>query len=62
MTQETKDSISVILELLRNNNKNNGVSMALTKEDGGKIIFFDTETYIKEKRFDGFAVSLTELV
>lgn len=61
MNDDTKKEITVILELLRSCLIKNGVSMGV--EFGKKeIIFFDTETYLKEKRFSGFTVNVDNLV
>ena len=62
MKDETKQEISIILDLLKSNLIQNGVSMATDKK--GNLIFFDTATYVKSgyKKFDGFRVNINDLV
>lgn len=59
MTDESKEEIQVILKLLKGCLIENGVSIALKNRD---ICFFDTEYYLKTKMFDGFKVSIDDLV
>lgn len=59
MSDEVKAEIQTILELLKGVIVKDGVSMGLADD---KIIFFDTETYVRENKFNGFAVSIDELV
>lgn len=61
MSGETKQEILAILELLRQSLVRNGVSMGLEFQQK-EILFFDTETYIEEKRFSGFSVKTDSLV
>lgn len=58
MTDETKESIGIVLQLLTNILVENGVSM-WTK--GNKIYFFDTDHYLKTSKFDGFKVNIEDL-
>lgn len=62
MKDETKQEISIILDLLKSNLIQNGVSMATDKK--GNLIFFDTATYVESscKKFDGFRVNINDLV
>lgn len=62
MKDETKQEISIILDLLKTNLIQNGVSMATDKK--GNLIFFDTATYVESgcKKFDGFRVNINDLV
>ena len=62
MKDETKQEISIILDLLKTNLIQNGVSMATDKK--GNLIFFDTATYVESgcKEFDGFRVNINDLV
>nr|DAG71349.1 MAG TPA: hypothetical protein [Caudoviricetes sp.] len=62
MKDETKQEISIILDLLKSNLIQNGVSMATDKK--GNLIFFDTATYVESgcKKFDGFKVNINDLV
>lgn len=62
MKDETKQEISIILDLLKSNLIQNGVSMATDKK--GNLIFFDTATYVESdcKEFDGFRVNINDLV
>lgn len=61
MSEEAREEIETILGLLRGCLMKNGVSMGLEFQ-GKEIIFFDTDTYIKEKRFSGFSVKTDNLV
>ena len=61
MEEGTKQEIQVILELLKSVLIRNSVSMGLSQKKG-KILFFDTETYLKEKTFSGFSVDIENLV
>lgn len=61
MTEETKQSLQLCLELLRTTCISNGVSIAVDKETGA-LNFFDTNTYLREKRFDGIRVEIQNLV
>ena len=62
MKDETKQEIQIILDLLKSNLIQNGVSMATDKK--GNLIFFDTATYVVSgcKKFDGFRVNINDLV
>lgn len=62
MTDETKQEIQIILDLLKSNLIQNGVSMATDRE--GNLMFFDTTAYIKSKgkEFDGFRININDLV
>lgn len=62
MKDETKQEISIILDLLKANLIRNGVSMAT--DEKGNLIFFDTATYVESgcKEFDGFRVNINDLV
>jgi hypothetical protein len=61
MTDDTKQEISIVLDLLKGSLTRNGVSMATDKK--GNLIFFDTVTYIESgcKKFDGFRVNINDL-
>ena len=61
MSEETKKEIEAILGLLRGCLIKNGVSMALEFQEK-EILFFDTETYVKEERLSGFSISIDDLV
>lgn len=62
MTDETKQEIQIVLDLLKGSLTKNGVSMATDRE--GNLMFFDTATYnrSKGKEFDGFRVNINDLV
>jgi hypothetical protein len=62
MTDETKQEIEIVLDLLKGSLVRNGVSMATDRE--GNLMFFDTATYnrSKGKEFDGFRVNINDLV
>lgn len=59
MSEDTKEQIQIILELLRKSLIDNGVSMGLSEK---KIIFFDTEEYLSTRKLDGFSVDIDSLV
>ncbi len=61
MKDETKQEISLALEILRKSLIDNAVSMAVSKEDG-TLYFFDTEVYCKNGTFNGFKVDIQSLV
>lgn len=61
MNEEVKKEINLILNLLKGSLTQNEVSMGFDNETES-LMFFDTATYIKERRFDGFRVKLEELV
>jgi hypothetical protein len=61
MNENTKQEIMTILELLRCCLIKNGVSMGL-EFSNKEILFFDTDTYLNEKKFDGFSVNTDGLV
>lgn len=62
MKDEAKQEISIILDLLKTNLIQNGVSIATDRE--GNLMFFDTSAYVrsKGKEFDGFRVNINDLV
>lgn len=59
MSDESKEEIQVILELLKGCLIKNGVSIALKDEN---ICFFDTDYYLRTGMFDGFKVNINDLV
>ena len=61
MNEETKEEIQAVLLLLRDTLVRNGVSIGLEFREK-EILFFDTKTYLKEKRFSGFTVKTDSLV
>lgn len=62
MTDDTKQEIQIVLDLLKGSLTRNGVSMATDRE--GNLMLFDTATYnrSKGKEFDGFRVNINDLV
>lgn len=62
MTDDTKQEIQIVLDLLKGSLTRNGVSMATDRE--GNLMFFDTSVYVgsKGKEFDGFRVNINDLV
>lgn len=62
MTDNTKQEIQIVLDLLKGSLVRNGVSMATDRE--GNLMFFDTAAYnrSKGKEFDGFRVNINDLV
>lgn len=61
MSEDAKNEIMAILEMLKNSLIKNGVSMGVEFREK-EILFFDTETYLKEKKFSGFSISVDDLV
>lgn len=61
MNDEVKKEINLILNLLKGSLTQNEVSMGFDNETES-LMFFDTQIYIQERRFDGFRVKLEELV
>lgn len=61
MSEETKREIEAILGLLRGCLIRNGVSMGLEFQEK-EILFFDTDTYLQEKKFSGIVVKTDNLV
>lgn len=60
MKEGAREEIEVLLNLLKESIKNNGLSLATDKD--GNIMFFDTATYLKSKKMDGFKVNIKDLV
>lgn len=62
MADDTKQEISIVLDLLKGSLARNGVSMATDRE--GNLMFFDTSAYVrsKGKEFDGFRININDLV
>jgi hypothetical protein len=60
MKETARNEIEVLLNLLKESIKNNGLSLATDKD--GNIMFFDTATYLKSKKMDGFKVNIKDLV
>lgn len=61
MTDDTKQEISIVLDLLKGSLVRNGVSMGFDKVSHS-LVFFDTNTYLESKKMDGFRVKLEDLV
>jgi len=61
MTDDTKQEIQIVLDLLKGSLVKNGVSMGFDKENH-TLVFFDTNTFLKSKKMDGFRVKLEDLV
>lgn len=61
MTEKTKQSLQLSLEILRRTCIDNGVSIAVNKENGD-LNFFDTAIYLNEKRLSRFKVKIQDLV
>lgn len=59
MSEDTKQQLQIVLDLLRKSLIDNGVSMGLSEK---KIMFFDTKKYLLTRKFDGFSVSIDNLV
>jgi len=61
VTKEVKEEIHAVLILLKGFLTKNEVSMAFDKKTE-ELLFFDTERYVRDNRFDGFKVKMEELV
>ena len=61
MTKEVKEEIHAVLILLKECLIKNEVSMAFDKKTE-ELLFFDTERYVKDNRFNGFKIKMEELV
>jgi len=61
MDETAREEIETILALLRGCLIKNGVSMGVEFEKK-EILFFDTATYLKEKRISGFSINTDDLV
>ena len=61
MTDNKKDQIEIVLTLLRKTLIDNHISMGVNSKKK-TLIFFDTDTYLKNKKFDGFEVDIESLV
>lgn len=61
MSDEVREEIHAILMLLKGCLTKNEVSMAFNKKTE-ELLFFDTERYVRDNRFDGFKVKMEELV
>lgn len=61
MSEETKQELEIVLELLRKTCIRNGVSVGFDKKDE-ELIFFDTRTYLEYGRFSGIKTTLDNLV
>ena len=59
MSEDTKQQLQIVLDLLRKSLIDNAVSMGIS---GNKIMFFDTDKYVETRKFDGFSVSIDNLV
>ena len=59
MSEDTTQQLQIVLDLLRQSVIDNGVSMGIS---GNKIMFFDTDKYVETRKFDGFSVSIDNLV
>lgn len=59
MSEDTKQQLQIVLDLLRKLLIDNGASMGIS---GNKIMFFDTDKYVETRKFDGFSVDIDNLV
>lgn len=59
MSPDTKEELTVILDLLKASVKKNGVSLAV--DEDGNILFFDTEIYLRTDRIDGFKINVKDI-
>lgn len=56
MTDDTKQEIQIVLDLLKGGLTRNGVSIATDRE--GNLMFFDTSVYVRSK---GIRVNINDL-
>ena len=61
MSEETKQELLVVLELLKGCCVKNGLSMALCSSTS-EILFFDTDKYLETKKMNGIRVDINSLV
>lgn len=61
MDEQVKEEITTILEFLRGCLIKNGVGIGVEFKEK-EIMFFDAETYLKERRFSGLTVNVEDLV
>jgi len=61
MNEDTKQALQLALEILRKTCIEQGVSIAVNKENGD-LNFFDTNTYLQTKEYKGIKVSIESLV
>lgn len=64
MTDDTKQSLEIVLSLLKQEMKENGVILGLAVDkkdiDNSKVVFLDKEKYLSAKRMDGISFSLKD--
>lgn len=64
MTDDTKQSLEIVLSLLKQEMKENGVILGLAVDkkdiDNSKVVFLDKEKYLSTKRMDGISFSLKD--
>ena len=60
MTDETKEEIQIVLQLLKTTLMKNHVSMATDSK--GNIYFIDTDAYVLQHKKSGFSVNINDLV
>lgn len=59
MSEDTKQQLQIVLDLLRKSLIDNGVSMGLSEK---KIMFLHIKKYLLTGKFDGFSVNIDNLV
>ena len=59
MSEETTEELQAILLMLKTILIKNNVSMGI---QGSKLLFFDTDAYCKDDKYDGFSVDINDLV
>lgn len=60
MSDDVREEITILLDLLKNSLIKNHISMAT--DNKGNIYFFDTDTYITENKMNGFHVNVKDMV
>lgn len=62
MTDDTKQSLEIVLSLLKQAMKENGVILGLAVDkkdiDKSKVVFLDKEKYLSTQKMDGISFSL----
>lgn len=61
MSEETKQELEIVLQLLNRCCVKNGVSAGFNKESS-ELFFFDTKEYLETGKFSGIKTTLENLV
>lgn len=61
MSEDTKQELEVVLQLLKTTCIRNGVSAGFNKSNDS-LFFFDTKAYLENGEFKGISVKIEDLV